>query len=380
MIAGLGDLVNANFQGQTTTGQHIQTQGGLDEYIDTGKELCFILRNVEVGQGAPEGHMHKLCLTNIRFPTDNPGAIAFTVSWGATMILVRLCPLRNYQERIRELMKSRGIIPTTVLQFHAADLAGNALSQFIMDLCHGLSLVQGRKINWIHHATYGPRRAFQRAVFGETITKASPAQPLCFIPTAPAAVTLSLTAAKDAISAIKQFRETFDPHNRLINAWLDARTQTDYLEGRTLKYVVVIEALIALTTRADKNMATTVRDPKAWAQLYEKNIIPALPAGAANWLTLGNWQRLNVRSFRNVLEASCKVHRITVPPEDVTCFSRIRNAIVHRFDYDYNNRLPREWKMPNHPEAAQHYFAAGFVDRIILQLFGLGTQLQSSVK
>jgi len=32
--------------------------------------------------------------------------------------------------------------------------------------------------------------------------------------------------------------------------------------------------------------------------------------------------------------------------------------------------------MPNHPEAAQHYFAAGFVDRIILQLFGLGTQLQ----
>jgi hypothetical protein len=53
-------------------------------------------------------------------------------------------------------------------------------------------------------------------------------------------VTPALEAAKDALPAIKRFRETFDRHNRLINAWLDARTETDYLEARTLKYVVVI--------------------------------------------------------------------------------------------------------------------------------------------
>jgi hypothetical protein len=59
--------------------------------------------------------------------------------------------------------------------------------------------------------------------------------------------TPALTASKDALSRVKHFRETYDPNNRLINAWLDARTETDYLEARTLKYVVVIETLNALT-------------------------------------------------------------------------------------------------------------------------------------
>jgi len=188
-------------------------------------------------------------------------------------------------------------------------------------------------------------------------------------------VTLALTAAKDALPGIKRFRETFDPHNRLINAWLDARTPTDYLEGRTLKYVVVIEALNALTIQVDKTISTTVRNPSAWKQLY-RDVIAALPAEVADSLTLSNWQRLNARSFRDTLADVCSLHRITVVPEDVAIFSRIRNAIVHRFAYDQGIPLPSQWNIPNHPQASLHFFAAGFVDRIILQLFGLGRHLQ----
>jgi hypothetical protein len=370
----------ASFRGQTTAGLQIQTHGDLSEYIDTPKESCFIVRNVEVGQAIPDGQTHDLSLTNLRFPIDNPGLIAFTVPWGATTVPIRLIPRRNYQERIRQLTKMRGIIPTTVLRFHTADLVGNSITEFVTDLCHALSLLQGRKINWIYHATYGPRRILQHAVFGQTITKTYAAHPLCFVPTTCTAVTPALEEAKDALPAVKHFRETFDRHNRLINAWLDARTETDYLEARTLKYVVVIEALNALTTRADKSIPTTLRDPAAWKQLYMDNLIPALPAEAADWLTLSNWQRLNVRSFRSTLAAVCNLHRITVPSEDVTLFSRVRNAIVHRFDYDYDIPLPSKWNMPNHPQAALHFFAAEFVDRIILQLFGLRTHRQSADK
>jgi len=237
-------------------------------------------------------------------------------------IPISLRPRRNYRERVRQLTKTRGIVPTATLRFHAACLASNAIDEFITDLCHALSLVQGRKVNWIYHATYGPRRTFQHSLFGQTITKADTAQPLCFIPTSRTAVTLALTAAKDALPAIRRVRETFDPHNRLINAWLDARTETDYLEGRTLKYVVVIEALNALTTHADKTIATTVREPTAWKQLYH-GVIAALPAEAADLLTLSNWQRLNARSFRDILAAVCHVQHITIPPQDVGIFSRI---------------------------------------------------------
>lgn len=372
--AAFGHL--AGFQGQTTAGQPVQTHGDLNEYIDTGKEFCLILRNVEVGRVGKDGHSHEFSLTNLIFPTGKPSPIAFTVPWGTNTIFVSLMPLRNYRARTERLTKTRGIVPTAALRFHEADLKGDPISEFISDLCHAISLVQGRKINWIYHATYGRRRIFQHAVFGETITKAYPSHPLCFNPTAHTAVRPALTAAKEAIPAIKHVRETFDPHNRLINSWLDARTETDYLEARTLKYVVVIEALNALTTQADKTIATTVFDPKAWKQLYQQ-VLVAMPAGAlANSLSLENWQRLNNRSFRDTLAAVCTCHHVTLPPQDLKLFSRIRNHIVHRLNYDHTMTLPSRWKMPNNPQAEQHFFVAQFVDRIILQLFGLRAHLE----
>jgi hypothetical protein len=156
--AGFRNL--ASFQGQTTGGHTVLTHGGLGEYIDTPKEFCFIVRNVEEGQTMPDGQIHDLSLTNLRFQTDGSGFIAFTVPWDGATIPVRLIPRRNYQERIRQLTKTQGIVPTATLRFHAAGLTGQALSEFITDLCLALSIVQGRKVNWIYRATYGPRPGF----------------------------------------------------------------------------------------------------------------------------------------------------------------------------------------------------------------------------
>ena len=278
------------FQGQTAARQPIQTQAIWGQIISTPRELCFILRNVEVGQETPKGSSHALSLTNFCFPTDNPARVVFPVQWGAATIPVCLSPRRNYQTRLRQLKKTRGIVPTTNLRFRAGDLASNGISNFIRDLCLGLSLVQGRKINWIYHAAFGPHRILQHAVFGETITKTYTAQPLCFNPKSHTGVILPIEAAKDAIAGVKRFRETFDPHNRLINAWLDARTETDYLEARTLKYVVVIEALNALTCHKDKTIARTIEIPNIWKARYNE-VITALPPMAAALLTPENWSR-----------------------------------------------------------------------------------------
>jgi hypothetical protein len=355
-------------------GHPIATHGGLTGYIDTPRELCLIVRNVTVGQVTPDGHAHELSLTNLRFSTDSPDPIAFDVQWDSATIPVRLIPRRNYQDRLRQLAKTRGIVPTALLRFRSTNLTGGAVNEFIMDLCHALSIVQGRKINWIYHATFGPGRVFQHAVFGETVTKRDTAQPLCFVPTTRTGVTPDLTAAKDAISAIKRFRQTFDPNNRLINSWLDARTETDYLEARTLKYVVVIEALIAMTVRVAKTIPKSSGDPEAWERLYS-DIVKAVPAVAKS-LTLPRWRSLNARSFRDTLAAVCDVNHVTVSVKDVALFTRIRNALVHRFAYDSDIKLPGQWNVPDQPQIAQHFFAAEFVDRIILQLFGLRKHLQ----
>ncbi len=178
----------AGFTGQTTSGRAIRTQGELNEYFNTSEEFCFVIRNVEVGQSIPDGHTHDLALTNLRFPENNPDPVAFTVAWGNTIVPIQLIPRKNYQQRVRQLAKTRGIIPTSTLRFEIADLSGDALAGFITDFCHALSIIQGGKVNWIYHATYGRKRAFQHAVFGNTITKSDTTQPLCFIPTTRSAV------------------------------------------------------------------------------------------------------------------------------------------------------------------------------------------------
>ena len=371
--AHLGQL--AAFQGQTAGGQAVRTNGSLDEYIDTGKELCLILRNVEVGQTMGGVHSHRLSLTNVTFPLDNPRPITLTVRWGGNTIPVKLSPLRSYRSRIEHLVKTRGIVSTSLLAFHDANFRGSPVNEFISDLCLAISLVQGRKLNWTYHATYGPRRSFQHAIFGATITKPYPSPPLCFAPNTRSAVTSDLTAAEEAVPAIEHFRENFDPHNRLINSWLDARTETDYLEGRTLKYVVVIETLNALTMQVDKTIATTVQDPSVWKAVY-RAVVAARPTLEGS-VSLQNWQRLNERPFRETLSAVCGRHKISLPPSDVTLFSQIRNNIVHRLNYDLKITLPNRWSMPNSPQVAQHFFVGQFVDRVVLELFGLRSHIYS---
>lgn len=363
-------LLRASFQGQTAAGHFIRTGGGPNNYVDGPKEFCLILRNVEVGQVGTDGNTHSLSLTNLRFPSDKPDSTTFTVSYGGIKIPLRLSPRRNYSERIRQLAKTEDIVPTATLRFSASNLDSSAIGDFIADLCLALSLVQRRKINWIYHATYGPRQTFQHAVFGETVCKADTARPLCFNPGMRTGVTPTLSASKDALPRIKHFRETYDPNSRLINAWLDARTETDYLEARTLKYVVVIEALNALTASV-ANIPRRFHEKAVWRQLHKK-MTDALPAEPL-LPSLESWQRLNERFFRDVLADVCQHHNVSVQPSDLTLFKSIRDNIVHRFSYDPAMRLPSEWSMPNQHQVSQHFFAAWFVDRIILQLFGVIT-------
>lgn len=99
-------------------------------------------------------------------------------------------------------------------------------------------------------------------------------------------------------------------------------------------------------------------------------MIDALP-GEPLLPTIESWQRLNERFFRDLLAAVCQHHNVTVQPADLTLFNRIRDNIVHRFSYDPAIELPSAWSMPNQHQVSQHFFAASFVDRIILQLFGL---------
>jgi hypothetical protein len=366
----------AGFEGTTNVGNKIRTHGNLDRVLRTSNSICIGISKVEVGEPCVNATKHELSLTNVDFSTEYPRPLALTVNWGGAAIEVRLTPHRGYESRIRDLHKASGVVPTALLAFQSSSLEIGAVDDFIMDLCNGFSVAQGRKVNWIQHARYLKPRIFQQSIFGRNITKAYATSPLCFIPGSRTPLALALTDSISVVSAIAQFRKKFDPHSILVNAWLDARTETDYLEGRTLKYVVVLEALNALTTSVDKAIASKPVDTGSWRLLY-KQIVASMPTTIPVALpTLERWQQLNSLTFRDTLSKVCEHHGIDINARDLSLFSNIRNNIVHRFNYDLDLQLPDEWLNPAHPQAAQHFFVADFVDRVILQLFGLGKKLR----
>lgn len=356
-------------RGRISGGCPIRAYWGVLEHAEEPRgRICITVRNVEVGERRADATNHELLLTNFKFPGAKAKATALDVDWGHSRVQVRLIPLRDYQGRLRYLWKSRDITPTTIARFHSRKLSDDDLDAFVTDLCSGLSVVQGRKINWIHHSVHSSSRILRYASFGRTITKSPKVPPLCLNPTR-AFATLAPSALSDAIPAVKRFRETFDSKNLLINAWLDGRTEADYLEARTLKCVVVIEALLTLTTRQEK-ITKRIHATRSWDELYRR-LSEALPGEFNASVTINNWNRLNEKPFRNVLAEVFERHRITVSSDDIGLFCKIRNSIVHRFDYDPEIRVPPEWDLPNQRHAAIHFFAAAFVDRIVLQLFGL---------
>jgi len=267
------------------------------------------------------------------------------------------------------LQKWGGIVPTAKLGCRT-ELEGAVLDRFLRDVCHALSVVQGQKITLLSHERISQGRS-QHLVFGESITKEYTPQSLCLNHLAGTAVRLPITAAADALPRIRLFREKFDPDDRIINAWLDARPEHDYLEARTLKYVIVAEALIAITMQADETIPRTTHNPTTWEQLYH-SITAALPAVEAVQLTLGNWQRLNNPAFRDNLRAVCRSHGITLDEDELKIFHQIRNDIVHRFKYNRRTKLPKEWQGGD-KQTAIHFFTAAFIEKIVLQLFGLKT-------
>lgn len=360
-------------RGQTSDGHSIKAHWGALEYFHEPRgQVCIAIRNVEIGERRPDGRVHVLLLTNFEFPNEKAKSTTLDVHWGNSCVQVRLTPHRDYQKRLGYLLKTHGITPTAVLRFNSKSLPDADVDRFIIDLCLALSVLHGRKVNWIHRATHGPHREFQHAVFGHTVTKSPKVPPLCLNPTR-TFVTLPPTAVQNAIPAIKHFRETFDANNLLINAWLDGRTEADYLEARTLKCVVVVEALVTLTTRREK-IERNIHPSASWKDLYRR-LSEALPGEFAASVTKNNWNRLNEKPFRALFSEVCERHRITVSADDLSVFSRIRNSIVHRFDYDPDISVPPEWDLPGQRHAAVHFFAAAFVDRIVLQLCGLHGEL-----
>ncbi len=371
LILAAGQQVD--FIGQTRRGLPVRTTVQLDRWINSPQEYLFHVERVQIGVLPEAFHRHEFVIANALMPNSSSPAVRIDACWRGMSVPVTLRPRRDYKSRFQHLSLHRGVLPTATLTFGVKNLPPSESGQFASDLCLALSVIQGSKTNWISHDVCGPRKSLLYSDFLGAIVKPYCPGWLCFDPVSRRAAEVPISAVAEVLPRIIDFRESFDPDDRVINAWLDAKTETDYLEGRTLKYVVVVEALNALTMRVRKDIVRPKCSKEDWRDAYEE-VVKVSPL-VSQVLTLSGWMDRIGPSFLDQIKAIFEAHGVAMGQDSLKGFRGVRNAIVHRLDYAHSCQLPKSWGRIPKRHIAQHFFVADFVDRVILQIFGLRQHL-----
>ncbi|MBV6432027.1 MAG: hypothetical protein IANPNBLG_02162 [Bryobacteraceae bacterium] len=371
-----------SFVGVTNSGLPVETSTLMPHAGGSAEQVCYFLQRVTLGDlSSPYDHLW-LALTNFVFEGDEPATITFRVECDGRLVALELSPIDDYWTAHAHLTRSANATVTANLKLGGDAVGKNSLDLLLNDVCATLSLIQGRKIQWISRTAVVSGRTTW-ADFGSTKTKDYTHGLFCFNPDTGRGISVPLSAFETCFPVVQGFRSSYDEHYRIINSWLDARVQADFLDARTLKYAVVMEALCRFVESKHPSIDSTYFGRTPW-RAAGKELLPKIKEYLER-LNLGDadaresvcsrasWGNLNRRSFRSILAACLKELGVTLYAESrrIRRFTDVRNKIVHSFTY-LSEEDQAEFNWPSVSESQQHFLVACFVDEVLLRLFGLG--------
>lgn len=297
---------------------------------------------------------------------------------GSGIPIVRLQRTHGYNDRISRLKTLRGRHVTAELIF--PPLSSDSfpqMEQVVTDLCYILSIASGTKVQWVYCIEMTQSRWKLATSHYSRITK--PFSPLAPIDLDQSGVIKSFVE-KVYPTYVKQ-RSAFALEKGTIDAYLDAKVETDYLEMRGVKMAVAIEALKQTFLDIPGNQSYELVLPEAdYASLIEdiqKEVCRVLTDHgikkkmAKACATEGNIIGLNRRPFRYVLLKLCKSLNLNLSP-DTDLFIACRNSLVHQGRFYSKSATPTERaRLAPLPTPRDEYFLLVHVmDRIYLKLIG----------
>lgn len=388
-IAGLHlisstDVSVGTFTGRTPCGKEVSSASEVRTIRIDGQTATLATNEVTVTELGLR-FSHSYLLTNLTFPDaardSTPASVPLVIPADPSAITVTLAPLPDYPDRARLLRKHKSPVPTAILSFvdHSAVTDVDGLAA---EICTALSIVQGHKINWIRHEAMDAtgnivlRHLYNRVTkrYSGLSLNAHSANEGC----------LPLLALERCFSRMRELQRTY-ALRPVLEIWLEARTDVDYIETRALKLVTVIEAL--RTSVLGTEIESTIIAKADW-DAFKAHILPLSHAyltakGNLNRqeveliVTPARWEQLNRRSFRSQITKTFKTLRVNESARSVELFINSRNKLIHEGRFRCNSDLEAVEVEPDAPkdQVAEYLFIARFVDRVILQAFGLGSYL-----
>jgi hypothetical protein len=246
-------------------------------------------------------------------------------------VAVQIEPVANYSQVALKVSTLGETAVTCEAVIDPATVpAGVDPDHLISDLCLLMSVARGTWVQWIYRRDTDANGAQASITHANHITRKYQGPP----PLDPRAGRHEHTRRflEGAFAALPNVVGTFDVRRGLIQAYVDGRSEEDYLEMRGAKIAVVAEMIKA----------------------QHLGMAP-LPSGQ------------KYPPFRKALRAACRAAGYRPSSRDLNEFIQSRNRLVHagRFRADPLKPLPGPFATPE----AEYFFMVSFLDRFFLRLF-----------
>jgi hypothetical protein len=386
------------FSGVTTEGWKLRSVGRLTStnYLprtrEEGSYDAFRLNQLECERlpDAAAIDEYRFGLVNFRCEGNRPVAVqrsrgmhylrglAVSLKFGGASVGGAIVPVKESDDLHRRMItdKSCAVLAELIVPASATQNR-EELRNAVGDLCTVLSVMRGTKVQWIycHEWASGIVRTSHRA----GITKA-------YSPLAP------IDSGHDSALAASEFIDRglaalasspiLGQDRAVVDAYLDAKVEHDFLETRASKIALAIEKLKHTFLRSGVSDVGEYVVPDATFQPLVADIVKAIrpilenagiPADkVAMIVSEGKVRGLNRAAFRGIVKALCRHASLTVPSKEIELFILCRDYLVHTGQFYCQGGTAEEWA--DVPPAAtpleEFWFLISFLDRVFLKLFG----------
>lgn len=289
--------------------------------------------------------------------------------------------MNNYDNKINRISTLRAVDVTCefVLKIsNKNDL--NKLIELIDDICFILSVKNGTKISWVYYDICDKNGKQIVRKHGSKVTKVF--QPLDIFYFYENSSVQTKKFLEDSYPHFMKHRDLLKLKRGVIDAYLDAKAESDYIETRGGKIALAIEFLKNEYLREKGENSEYIILP----QEFNKSI-PSISAAMVNSLNLQGVtdqnkiqlisgekkiEGLNRRSFGSILKELKNEFHVTLSSKEITLFTNCRNSLVHRGNF-YCKTCQSDEKQECEPLPSymfEYFFMINVLDRIFLRILG----------
>jgi hypothetical protein len=289
--------------------------------------------------------------------------------------------LNGYENKINRISTLRALDVTCEFVLKISNQNDiNKLIELVDDICYLLSVKNGTKISWVY---YNVRDKNGKTIVRKHVSKVTKAyQSLNIFYCCEKSSVQTIKFLEDSYPYFMKYRDLLRLKRGVIDAYLDAKAEADYIETRGGKIALAIEFLKNEYLASKGENSEYIFPPQEF-----KKSISSISDAMVNALKLRGLsdqskirlisgekkiEGLNRRSFGSILRALIKEFHVSVTPDEITLFIKCRDSLVHRGNFYCKTSRSDDIRecepLPSY--MFEYFFMVNVLDRIFLRIIG----------